>query len=342
MVITMDRYEADWEMVARGWRCHVLGEGRRFASATEAIETFYAENADVDDQYIPAFVVEGSDGTIEDGDAVLFFNFRGDRALEITRAFEEDDFTYFDRVRRPDVFYAGMMQYDGDLHLPTKFLVSPPNIDRTVGQFLAQSGIRTFACSETQKYGHVTYFYNGNRSGYIDEALEKYVQVPSDNVSFDERPWMKAAQITDAVVTAIGSGDFDVVRLNYANGDMVGHTGDLQATRVAVEVVDLQLARLEKAVRAADGILLITADHGNADEMYSRDKKGNVKRSDAGEPEPRTSHTTNLVPFVVVDPRGALKMREGLEDAGIANLGATVIELCGLTAPPDYLPSLVE
>ena len=342
MLITMDRYEADWEMVARGWRCHVLGQGRPFASASEAIETLYGEDAEVDDQYLPAFVVANSDGAIVDGDGVLFFNFRGDRGLEITRAFEQDDFPHFDRERRPNVFYAGMMQYDGDLALPTQFLVAPPEIDDTVGEFLAANGLRTFACSETQKFGHVTYFYNGNRSGYIDETLETFLQVPSDNVSFDERPWMKAAEISDAAVNAITSGDFDVVRLNYANGDMVGHTGDLEATRIAIEVVDRQLERLERAVRKADGVLLVTADHGNADEMYARDKTGEVSRGESGRPLPRTSHTTHAVPFVVLDPRGVLRLVAGLDDAGIANLGATVLELCGLTAPPRYLPGLLE
>jgi 2,3-bisphosphoglycerate-independent phosphoglycerate mutase len=342
MLITMDRYEADWDMVARGWRCHVLGQGRGFESASAAIEALYEEDEEVDDQYLPAFVVEGSKGQIVDGDAVLFFNFRGDRALEITRAFEEDDFTKFDRERRPDVFYAGMMQYDGDLELPTHFLVPPPDIDKTVGEYLAASGSRTFACSETQKYGHVTYFYNGNRSGYVNEDLEKYVEIPSDRVSFDDRPWMKAAEISDATEKAIASGDYDFVRINYANGDMVGHTGDLEATRIAMEVVDRQVARLEKAVRKADGVLLITADHGNADEMYTHDKLGEVKRDDDGDPLPRTSHTTNPVPLVVVDPRGELELVGGLDDAGIANLGATVIELLGFAAPEGYLPGLLR
>jgi 2,3-bisphosphoglycerate-independent phosphoglycerate mutase len=342
MLITMDRYEADWAMVERGWRCHVLGEGRAFPSATAAVETLYGEDAEVGDQYLPAFVVEGSDGAVVDGDSVLFFNFRGDRALELTRAFEHDDFPYFERERRPQVYYAGMMQYDGDLKLPTEFLVPPPSIDRTVGEYLAANGVRTFACSETQKYGHVTYFYNGNRSGYVDEALERYLEVPSDNVPFDERPWMKAAEISDAAEQAIASGDYDVVRLNYANGDMVGHTGDLEATRIALEVVDRQVARLERAVRAADGVLLITADHGNADEMYSRAKGGDVKRAPDGDPLPRTSHTTHPVPLIVFDPRGELSLVAELPEAGIANLGATVIELCGLSAPEGYLPGLVR
>lgn len=343
MHITMDRYEADWEMVARGWRCHVLGQGRTFPSASEAIRTLYDEHPDVDDQYLPAFVVEGSAGTIEDGDAVLFFNFRGDRAIEISRAFEESDFSAFDRERVPSVQYAGMMQYDGDLLVPKQFLVPPPDIDRTVGEYLAASGVKTFACSETQKFGHVTYFYNGNRSGRLDETLERYVEIPSDNVPFDERPWMKAAQITDAVEEALAEGGWDFIRINYANGDMVGHTGDLEATRIALEIVDRQLGRLVRSVTRAGGVLLVTADHGNADEMYTR-KKGQVLLDAEGRPLPRTSHTTNAVPFVVVDPRQQLRVvgEDVLPEAGVANLGATVIELLGFVPPADYLPSLVE
>jgi len=336
MLITMDRYEADWAMVEAGWNCHVHARGRSFASATEAVNTLYAEDDDVNDQYLPAFVIGGSDGSIRDGDSVLFMNFRGDRALEITRAFEGE--VPFDRGGAPDVYYAGMMQYDGDLKLPKNFLVDPPAIDRPVGEYLAAAGVRTFACSETQKFGHVTFFFNGNRSGYIDEALETYLEVPSDNVSFDERPWMKAAEITDAVVAAIGSGDYEHVRLNYANGDMVGHTGALDATRIAVEVVDLCLARLVDAVRKADGLLLVTADHGNADQMWMRNKKGEVALDEEGDPVPRTSHSLNRVPFVVYDPRGELAVRDG--DHGLAAIGTTLIELCGLCAPEGYVEGL--
>ena len=342
MLITMDRYEADWEMVARGWRCHVHGQARKFASATAAIKTLYDEDPDVDDQYLPAFVVDGSDGEIGDGDSVLLFNFRGDRAIEISRAFEEDGLSTFDRGRRPQIFYAGMMQYDGDLMLPSQFLVSPPDIDETVGEYLVAAGVRSFACSETQKFGHVTYFYNGNKSGYIDDKLERFVQVDSDRISFDERPWMKAAQISDECVSAINSGSFDVVRLNYANGDMVGHTGDLEATRIAVEVVDRQIARLERAVTKTGGVLLVTADHGNADEMFLRNKDGSIKCDADGQPLARTSHSTNEVPLIVVDPAAQLTLRQDVDVAGIANLGATMIELCGLAAPSEYLPGLLR
>jgi 2,3-bisphosphoglycerate-independent phosphoglycerate mutase len=330
-------------MVERGWRCHVHGEARPFPSASAAIETLYAEDPEVDDQHLPAFVVADEAGApcgrVGDGDSVLFFNFRGDRAIEISRAFEEDDFPFFDRGVRPRVLYAGMMQYDGDRLVPKQFLVAPPAIDRTVGEYLAAAGLRTFACSETQKFGHVTYFFNGNRSGRVDDDLEEYVEVPSDTRPFHERPWMKAAEIADAVVDAIRSGRWHHVRLNFANGDMVGHTGRLEASRVAVEAVDLQIGRLVRAVKDAGGVLLITADHGNCDEMWMH-KGGKVQRDAQGNPAPKTSHTLNRVPFLVYDPRGEIGVA-ALEEASIAAIGGTILALCGLAPPADYLPALV-
>ena len=197
MITTMDRYFADWTVVERGWKAHVLGEGRQFASASEAVKTYYAEDPNITDQYLDSFVVaeDGKPvGTIEDGDAVVFFNFRGDRAIEISMAFEQADFTPFERKRVPDVFYAGIMEYDGDAHIPANFLVEPPAIDRTIGQYLCAAGVTSYAIAETQKFGHVTYFWNGNNSGYIDATLEKYEEIPSDKVQFDLRPWMKAAE----------------------------------------------------------------------------------------------------------------------------------------------------
>jgi 2,3-bisphosphoglycerate-independent phosphoglycerate mutase len=344
MWITMDRYEADWDMVARGWACHVHGTGRPFRSASEAIETFYGEDPRTTDQWLPAFVVDrgaGPIGRIDSGDSVLFFNFRGDRAIEISRAFEDDGFTKFDRGQRPAVTYAGMMRYDGDLGVPRRFLVDPPAISNTVGELLVRAGRRTFACSETQKFGHVTYFFNGNRSGLLDPALEQYVEVPSDRRPFDERPWMKAAEITDQCVDAILSRRWDHVRLNFPNGDMVGHTGALEATRIAVEAVDLQVGRLWDAVKQADGILLVTADHGNADEKWMRDKTtGEVVRDDHGVPVVRPSHSLNPVPFVLCDPRGELRLRD-VEHPGLAHIGSTVLVLCGVEPHPDHVPSLV-
>lgn len=342
MRITMDRYEADWGMVARGWACHVHGEGRPFPSGVAAVEALYAEDPKVDDQWLPPFVVVGDDGrpvgTVEDGDAVVLFNFRGDRALEISRAFEDDGLTAFDRGRRPRVTFAGMMQYDGDLRIPARYLVEPPVIDRTVGERLARAGVRTYAVSETQKFGHVTYFFNGNRSGRIDPALEEYAEIPSDRVPFNEKPAMQADAIVDQAIAALRSGRFDHVRLNLANGDMVGHTGDFAATVSAVETVDRALGRLVDACTAADAVLLVTADHGNADQMVEIEK-GRVVTVD-GHPKPRTSHSLNPVPFVVVDPRRAWRLAE-VPDAGIASVGGTLLTLFGLPLPDDYLPALV-
>ncbi|CAN94665.1 MULTISPECIES: 2,3-bisphosphoglycerate-independent phosphoglycerate mutase [Sorangium] len=346
MKITMDRYEADWPMVERGWRLHVRGEGRGFPSLEAAIKTLREEDPAVIDQNLPGFViVDGSGkpvGPIEDGSAVLFFNFRGDRAIEITRAFEDPHFDKFDRGPKPDVFYAGMMQYDGDLQLPKRFLVPPPAIDRTLGEYLVAAGKRSYASSETQKYGHVTYFWNGNRSGKFDDARETYFEVPSDTLPFEERPWMKASEITDALIAQLKSQKHDFYRINYANGDMVGHTGVRDASIMAVEAVDLSIGRLLPVVKALNGVLLVTADHGNADEMYELVKKtGAFETLADGSPKPKTSHTLNPVPFHVYAPGYTFAIDTTVQKPGLANMGATVLHLLGLSAPEDYLPSLI-
>jgi 2,3-bisphosphoglycerate-independent phosphoglycerate mutase len=336
MITTMDRYGADWDVVENGWKTHVLGDARPFPSAMEAIHTLYDEDPDVNDQYLPSFVIVDDGrpvGTIEDGDAVVFFNFRGDRGIEISRAFEERDFDEFDRQRYPNVFYAGMMQYDGDAQIPKTFLVDPPAIEGTVGQYMCANGLTTFALSETQKYGHITYFWNGNNSGYIDEKLEKYVKVPSDRVTFDQRPWMKAAEITDAVIAAVRSGDFKFIRINYANGDMVGHTGVPIAVRIAVEAVDLSLRRLLRVIERANGIAVITADHGNADLMFT---EKNGKR------EAHVAHTLNPVPFIIRDFSGSNDWRLTQPDApGLSNVAATLMNLLGFEQPAEYDASLI-
>jgi 2,3-bisphosphoglycerate-independent phosphoglycerate mutase len=348
MKITMDRYQANWGMVELGWKTHVRGEGRKFASAREAIETLRQEDPGVIDQDLPPFVIGRNNsplGPIEEDDSVIFFNFRGDRAIEISQAFEEDEFDKFSRGPKLNIKYAGMMQYDGDALIPKKYLVNPPGINRTVGEYLVKAGIKQLAISETQKFGHVTYFFNGNRSGKFDDSLEDYIEVPSDMVPFEQRPWMKAAEITDQVVEAILGGKYNFIRLNYANGDMVGHTGILQAVEIAVETVDLCLRRLVKAVKKANGILVVTADHGNADDMYECNyKTGEVIYDEkTGEPKPRTAHSLNPVFAYVYEPTGSIKMKlSARRDPGISNLAATCLTLLGFEPPEDYTPSIVE
>ncbi len=347
MTTTMDRYEADWSMVERGWRTHVHGEARGFPNCRQAIETFRDEKPGIGDQMLPAFAVVTGDakpvGPILDGDAVVFFNFRGDRAIEISQAFEADDLAGFDRESRPDVLYVGMMQYDGDLRVPSKYLVAPPAIDRTLGEYLARAGLPQLAISETQKFGHVTYFWNGNRSGAFDADVETYVEIPSDVRPFEERPWMKAAEITDRLIEELQTGRYRHGRVNYANGDMVGHTGHYEAAIQSVAAVDLQLARLLPVIEALSGALIITADHGNADCMYELDKKTNEPVVDArGLIKAKTSHTLNPVPLHVFAPSISVQLASHRSAPGLASLASTILDLMGYDAPEGYESSLIQ
>jgi len=244
---------------------------------------------------------------------------------------------HFDRVRRPDVFFAGMMQYDGDMNMPANYLNEPPAVEGVLGEYLCDSGISSFAISETQKFGHVTYFWNGNCSGYIEEALERYVEIPSDNVPFDQRPWMKAAEITDAVIEEINSGSSKFIRLNYPNGDMVGHTGDPAAIRISVEAVDHSLSRLLPVLEAAQGAIIILADHGNADLMFT--EKDGVR-------EAMVAHTLNPVPCIIKDYSAQAQFSLDTEvisnTPGLSNVAATVCNLLGFEAPGDYDASLIN
>ena len=345
MNITMDRYDANWSMVDRGWHTHVLGEGDQFPSASAAIKALRAKFPGTIDQDLPPFVIakDGKPvGIVEDGDSVVLFNFRGDRAIEITRAFEEAVFDKFDRVRTPKVTYAGMLQYDGDLKLPKRFLVNPPAITDTSGEWFSKSGIAQFACSETQKFGHVTYFWNGNRSGKFNG--ETYQEVPSDVVPFEQRPWMKSAEIADAMIEALQSGKYKTLRCNFANGDMVGHTGNFRAATMAVEAVDLALARLLPVIDALGGVALITADHGNADEMYELDKKTKQPAQNKdGSFKAKTAHTLNPVPLILYDTVTGRKL--GLKqtpEAGLSNIAATTANLLGFEKQAKWDASLLE
>tara|TARA_B100000965_G_scaffold60330_1_gene46281 strand:- start:875 stop:2497 length:1623 start_codon:yes stop_codon:yes gene_type:complete len=337
MTITMDRYEADWSMVKRGYDCHVHGIGRTFNSAKTAIETLYSET-DLGDQYLEPFVITDAEGEpigkIQEGDSVVFFNFRGDRAIEISQAFEEE-FTAFDRGNHPNVFFAGMLQYDGDLQVPNNYLVDPPVIDRTMGEYLAEMNVASFAVSETQKFGHVTYFWNGNRSGYINEELETYEEIPSDNVPFDQAPAMKAREITDATIRLMRTGKYRFGRINFANGDMVGHTGNIEAAMEALEIVDECMKKLMEVIDELGGVLIYTSDHGNADQMFTETVDN--------ETAVITSHSLAPVPFVIYDPLN--KNEYGLTpptDAGLSHIAATTLNLLGYQAPEDYQPSLIK
>ncbi|MBQ9543799.1 MAG: 2,3-bisphosphoglycerate-independent phosphoglycerate mutase [Clostridia bacterium] len=345
MNITMDRYEANWGMVEKGWKIHVLGEGRRFGCAKEAIETYRKEIGCID-QDLPGFVIDDGGepaGTVNDGDSVVFFNFRGDRAIEISRAFETENFDKFDRVRFPKVVYAGMLEYDGDLHIPKRYLVAPPEITGTMGEYLARAGVTQLAISETQKYGHVTYFWNGNRSGKYDEKTETYVEIPSDVVPFEQRPWMKCAEITDKLIECIEENKYRFIRVNFPNGDMVGHTGSLDATVVSMEALDLCLGRILKAIDKAKGMAIITADHGNADEMYEIDKKtGEPKKNKDGSFKAKTSHTLNPVPCIFYDNFTADRYSVKQGSFGLSNVAATLVNLLGYEKPAVWDESMIE
>lgn len=346
MITTMDRYEADWRIVENGWRAHVTGTARPFASPEEALATLRAENPGVSDQYLPPFTVVDADGSpagaMESGDAVVLFNFRGDRMIEIYRALAEDPFDKFERgPLTGDLLVVGMTLYDGDLGIPARFLVPPTRVTGTVSEVLATRGIAQIAIAETQKFGHVTYFWNGNRSEKFDETLETWVEIPSDRVSFDEKPKMKAEETGEAVVKAIAAARYPFIRCNFAGGDMVGHTGNVAASIVAVEAIDTALVRINDAVKAVGGTLVITADHGNCEVLVERDRDGAPVLDAHGSPVPKKSHTLSPVPFIVVDHGPRMLEAADVDDAGISNIAATLLVLLDIDVPDGYRQPLV-
>ncbi len=334
MKITMDRYEADWDMVELGYNSHVHGIGRQFECTKCAIEAFREETPGIGDQDLPNFVIakDGNPvGKIVDNDSVVLFNFRGDRALEISTVFDDPNFNKFDCGKKPNVFYAGILQYDGDLNIPNNYLVSPPEITNTLSEYLVQNNVNQYAISETQKFGHVTYFFNGNKSDKFSETLETYKEIPSDNISFDKAPAMKCEEISKELIDAINSKKYGFLRVNYPNGDMVGHTGNLEATIASVEALDVALGKVLEVAKANDVIVCITADHGNADEMLEKNKKGVVAV--------RTAHSLNEVPFIIVDNDKKYELKSGL---GLANVASTITELLELNVPEIWEESIIK
>ncbi len=342
-VITMDR-DHNWPKVAAGWRLMVHGDSpHHFRTMLDAVNHFRSENPELVDQDMPGFVMVDADdrpvGTIEDGDAVVMMNFRGDRAIEITEAFELDDFDGFDRGRRPAVTYAGMMVYDEDRDLPRLQLMGPTKVPRPFGRRILELGMRQFRLTETQKYPHVTFFFNGGYRQPLDATMEDYILIDSDqNVSFADAPQMKSKEIADKAIELIESGRYDFGLINFANADMVGHCGNIAAAIEAIEAVDCAVGRIVDALQAAGGLALITADHGNAEEMLAA--KGD------GEFEPSTKHSTNPVPCILFDPayNGSYQLRQPTEQEkpGLSNLAATLFEMMGMEAPDDLDRSLIE
>ena len=350
MYVTMDRYESDWKIVKRGWDAMVHGTldlsvvpecaagwTGKFLSCTEAIESARSMFPKKTDQDYPPFVISDSNGEplgrVQDGDVVINFNFRGDRAIQITKAFEDNHFTFFSRGYVPKIDYFGLLIYDNDKGIPRRSLCPNPDIKNVMSQDLAASNVTQYAVSETHKFGHVTYFWNGNKSGYVAPSLELYEEVKSEpNEMIPENPAMKAIEISDRVSVALAGKTWKFLRVNFANGDMVGHTGLIPETVAAVRILDAVVGRLVEEVSALNGVTIITADHGNCEEKL--DEKGKMK----------TSHTLNKVPFIVVDPRAPQYVIDlaQIETPGLTNVAATILNILGFKAPKGYRETLIR
>ena len=341
-VITMDR-DNNWKKIETGWRIHVQGQSEnQFPSIRDAIEYFRKQNPEIIDQDIPGFVIIRNGeavGRIEDQHALIFTNFRGDRATQFSRAVLADEFPYFERYRCPEVLFAGMTQYDQDNQIPPDYLVGTPVVEEPFGKRILELGLKQFRLSETQKFAHVTFFYNGGYREPLDPLKENYHFIASDKIpSFAERPAMKASGISKKAVEFINSGEYQYGLINFANADMVGHTGDFQATVRAVEAVDSALDNIVRAIDAVNGLLVITADHGNADEMLISNQNGTLEIS--------AKHSLNPVPFLIYDPlyNGDYRLKPfGQEyNNNLSNIAATNFLLLGQAVPDDLAPSLFE
>jgi len=328
-VIICDRYYSNISWVEKGYKLWTTGEARAFKSAREAIETYRAEDPDQQDQFMPTFVIPESDGTIKDGDALIFFNFRADRAIEISEVFDSPAGWYhrFDISGRPDVLFVGLMHYDPDQNIPSRYLMQKPKYTNVLAEILEQSGKKSFAVSESWKFGHITFYWDGLKSApYFGETV---VDIPATQTPFVDRPWMKSAEITDQLIQALDTGEFDFLRANYPNGDMVGHSSELDPTIQSVEAVDLAIGRLMQACEKTGAILVVTADHGKAEELIYPDGT------------PMTSHTLNRVPFTIWNYQEPITLCPG-QECGLANVAATVAQLLDLPPHPSWQKSLIQ
>lgn len=325
----MDR-DNRWERVELFWRAACLGEGGKASSAVEAVQQAYA--AGQNDEFVKPVVVTGR--AIADGDSVICFNFRPDRVRQISRALTQDDFTGFDRPVRPKIYYGCLTEYDASLHLPIAFSpqqLPSQDIRNTLPQLLSCHHIGQFHTAETEKYAHVTYFLNGGNEEPLpgeDRQLVQSLKV----ATYDLAPEMQTPRVCEVACEAIRSGKYPFIVLNFANPDMVGHTGILEAAIKAVESVDLAFAQLIETLQEQHGTLFITADHGNCEQMI------NFETGD-----PHTAHTTNPVPAVVAsfqkeDPLG-LRNGTRLKDGTLADVAPTILQLMELEKPVEMTGS---
>jgi 2,3-bisphosphoglycerate-independent phosphoglycerate mutase len=318
----MDR-DKRWDRVALAYAAIVRGDGKRAASGVQAMEQAYAH--DETDEFVKPTVVVNGDGKpvgpVRDGDVIVFFNFRADRAREITRAFTDPQFKDFDRDAVPRLSaYVCMTEYDKTFGLPVAF--APTDLTEIFPEIVSRAGLKQLRCAETEKYAHVTFFFNGGRELTFPGEDRILVPSPRDVKTYDQKPEMSAREVTDKLVAAIGTGQYGFVLVNFANPDMVGHTGILDAAVKAVKVVDECVGRLWQAARGQGMAMLVTADHGNCEMMV-----------DPVTGEPHTAHTLGPVPFILADPdfKGAKLRGKGV----LADVAPTCLQVMGLPQPKE-------
>jgi len=316
----MDR-DRRWDRVEKAYNAMVFGEGLKATLASGAVAKSY-EKGETDEFVLPTVIIKETGepvATIRDGDSVIFYNFRPDRAREITRAFVDDDFSGFKRKEGfPQVHYVCMTQYDKTIDAPVAF--KPQVLVNTLGEYLSRQGIKQLRIAETEKYAHVTFFFNGGVEP--PNPGEERILIPSPKVAtYDLKPEMSAYEVTEAVLKEIDSDKFEVIVLNFANPDMVGHTGVMEAAVKAVEAIDDCLSRIIERVKKKNGIVLVTADHGNVEQM-----------TDPETGQPHTAHTLNPVPFIYVNDRDK---DARLQPGRLEDIAPTILELLGMEIPAE-------
>ncbi len=317
----MDR-DQRWERIEKAYYCLRYGKGHKAENAGDAIQNSY--DKDITDEFIEPTIIVAADsqpvGLIEEGDSVIFFNYRGDRPRELTRVFVDPHFTAFDRGAIMDLFYVCMTEYDATIPAPVAF-PKPPKMKNIVGEYWSNLTIKQFRCAETEKYAHVTFFFND----YTEPPFpgEDRQIIPSPKVrTYDLKPEMSAHLVTDAVLQRLDANEYDAIIVNFANPDMIGHTGVTDAAVIAVQTVDECVGKIIDKIISIGGSAVITADHGNVELMY--DPENNV---------PFTSHTTYPVPFILVDQK--LKNAKLHSDGKLADVIPTMLHLMGLTQPKE-------